>query len=106
MDLNFPRFVFTSPGPLACNGGSYGEHIVEDQKEFDSAMDAGFFPTLPEALAGSKKPKEAKPSTPAADPSEKAKLIARARELGIKADERWGIPNLQSAIAKAERGGA
>jgi hypothetical protein len=50
MDLEFPRFVFTSPGPLPCNGGTYGEKIVQDEDEHEAALKAGFFSTLPEAL--------------------------------------------------------
>lgn len=48
--MEFPRFVFTSPGPLTCNGGTYGERIVKNQAEFDAALKAGFKSTLPEAL--------------------------------------------------------
>jgi len=48
--MEFPRFVFTAPGPLRCNGGTYGQHIVADQTHYDAAIKAGFFATLPEAL--------------------------------------------------------
>jgi hypothetical protein len=49
---DFPRFVFTSPGPCACQGGTYGAELVQNEKELDAAISAGFFETVPEALAG------------------------------------------------------
>ena len=49
---DFPRFVFTSPGPCACQGGTYGAELVQNEKEFEAALSAGFFETVPEALAG------------------------------------------------------
>lgn len=49
---DFPRFVFTSPGPCSCQGGTYGAELVQNEKELDAAISAGFFETVPEALAG------------------------------------------------------
>ena len=50
--MNFPRLVFTSPGPETCNGGTYGYKRVEDEGAFTAAIEAGFFASVPEALAG------------------------------------------------------
>lgn len=65
--MEFPRFVFCSPGPMACNGGTYGHELVKSQSEFDAAVKAGWSQTLPEALGAnrdkgqeSKAPKEPK----------------------------------------------
>lgn len=52
---DFPRFVFTSPGMNVCNGGTYGEEIVQNEKDMASALEAGFYETLPEALEAVKK---------------------------------------------------
>ena len=49
--MEYPRFVFTSPGPLSCgHGKTYGEHLVSSDDELAAALAAGFFATLPEAL--------------------------------------------------------
>lgn len=49
--MEYPRFVFTSPGPLSCgHGKTYGEHLVSSDDELAAALAEGFFATLPEAL--------------------------------------------------------
>ena len=49
--MEYPRFVFTSPGPLSCGlGKTYGEHLVSSDEELAAALAAGFFASLPEAL--------------------------------------------------------
>lgn len=48
--MEYPRFVFISPGKSKCQGGSYDGELVIDQSEFDSAIKAGFSETLPESL--------------------------------------------------------
>jgi hypothetical protein len=70
---DFPRFVFTSPGPCACQGGTYGAELVQNEKELDAAISAGFFETVPEALAGivaiaSAEDQKAEDGAPAAKP--------------------------------------
>lgn len=56
----YPRYVFTAPGPVGCQGGSYGSELVQDAKEHDAALEAGFFDSIPEALEAAKTPKEPK----------------------------------------------
>jgi hypothetical protein len=51
--MDFPRAVYTSPGPNKCQGGTFGAEVVKDKGEMDAALKAGFFATLPEALKGS-----------------------------------------------------
>lgn len=58
--MEYPRFVFTSPGPLSCgHGKTYGEHLVSSDDELAAALAAGFFATLPEALDPTAAPVEA-----------------------------------------------
>jgi hypothetical protein len=59
--MEFPRLVFTSPGPFTCNGGTYGHVPVKDSSEYEAAMKAGYHPTVPEALEAGKKPKAVEP---------------------------------------------
>jgi len=105
MNLEFPRFVFTSPGPLVCNGGTYGEQIVNDETEYKAALDVGFCHSIPDALEAAKAERVAKasvtPNAPTQDEVFNA-LDKRAKELGIKVDSRWGEKRLAAEIAKAE----
>jgi len=50
MTLEFPRFVFKNHGPNLRQGGSYSSCLTNDQKEYESALQAGWFGTLPEAI--------------------------------------------------------
>lgn len=53
--MDFPRLVFRSPGKTACGRGgkdeTYDHVLVENEQEHAAALKAGYFPTLPEALA-------------------------------------------------------
>jgi hypothetical protein len=96
--MDFPRFVFTSPGPHPCNGGTYGYELVKDEKEYESALKAGFFASVQEAL----EKKAAEPKQEAkteADPIDALRVKAEA--LGIAVDRRWGEAKLNAEIAKA-----
>ncbi|MFA5379101.1 MAG: hypothetical protein WC455_25320 [Dehalococcoidia bacterium] len=80
--MDFPRYVFTSPGPEKIKEGSYGTRLVSDQDEFDSAIKAGFFETMPEAVESTKdKPKstEIKKADPEADPNPEPEAPKRGR---------------------------
>ena len=48
--MEYPRFVFISPGANKCNGGTYDHEIVKDEKEHKAALDAGFSDSVPDAL--------------------------------------------------------
>jgi hypothetical protein len=104
--MDFPRLVFTSPGPNSCNGGTYGYELVKDEGEYESALKAGFFGSVPEALSkkAAKAPElkqEAKPEDkPEADQIDA--LRAKAEALGIAVDRRWGEAKLIAEIAKAK----
>ena len=52
--MEYPRFVFISPGAQKCNGGTYGHEIVQNEKEHRAAIDAGFSDSVPEALEAGK----------------------------------------------------
>jgi hypothetical protein len=49
--MDYPRFVFISPGKNTCNGGTYGHEVVQDAKEHKAALEAGYSDSVPEALA-------------------------------------------------------
>ena len=48
--MEYPRFVFISPGKNTCNGGTYDHELVQNENEHKAAIDAGFFDSVPEAL--------------------------------------------------------
>jgi hypothetical protein len=52
MNLQYPRLVYTSPGPVECNGGTYGAEVVKDDEELKAALEVGFFMSIPEAIKG------------------------------------------------------
>lgn len=53
--MEYPRFVFISPGPNKCNGGTYGHEIVQNENEHKAAIEAGFSDSVTDALESSKK---------------------------------------------------
>ena len=57
--LEFPRSVFVSPGDQIGGGYSFSVELVNDQDEYDAAIKAGFFPTVPEAVEAFKNAPEA-----------------------------------------------
>ena len=104
--MDFPRLVFTSPGPNPCNGGTYGYKLVSNDDEYESAFKAGFFGSVPEAL--SKKAAKAPELKQEAKTEDKPEvdqidaLRAKAEALGIAVDRRWGEAKLIAEIVKAE----
>ena len=56
--MEYPRFVFISPGSNKCNGGTYDHEVVKDDKEHKAALEAGFSDTVPEALESASVVKE------------------------------------------------
>lgn len=58
--MDFPRYVFTSPGKEKVKEGSYGTRLVQNDEEYEAALKAGFFATMPEAIEGAKVVKKEK----------------------------------------------
>lgn len=72
--MDFPRVVFRCPGKTACGRGgkdeTYDYVLVENEQEHAAAIKAGYFSTLPEAMAHSTKAKskaEPEPEKPKAE---------------------------------------
>jgi len=69
--MEYPRFVYISPGLNKFPGGSFDCELVHDAIEQKAALDAGFSDTVPEALEAYKLAKEAvKPVEAAKEPVE------------------------------------
>lgn len=56
--MDFPRFVYLSPGKTLCQGGSFDGELVKNQDDHDAAIEAGYSDTVPEALEAAKKVQE------------------------------------------------
>jgi len=48
--MEYPRFVYISPGANKCDGGSFDCELVKDEKEHKAALAAGFSDSVPDAL--------------------------------------------------------
>jgi hypothetical protein len=119
MGIQYPRFVFTSPGPVSCQGGTYGQELVYSREEHQNALDAGFFATLPEALEAAKSqlPKPAGPVLPkrvkkaavaqvaVVEESEGTEAEESAPGQGGTDDDDWTEPNLDKLLRDKERSG-
>ena len=64
--MEYPRFVFISPGSDKCNGGTYDHEVVKNASEHKAALDAGFSDSIPEALESSAIAKESIEAEPVA----------------------------------------
>ena len=92
-----PTLLYRCPGPHARPGGTYAYQAVSNEAEKASALAAGWFLTLPEAVAG----KAVSTHEPADDaPPTRAELEQRAAELRIRVDGRWSDARLAAEIAK------
>jgi hypothetical protein len=56
--MEYPRFVYISPGETKCVGGTFGYDLVKDEIEHKAALFAGFSDSVPEALESAKAVKE------------------------------------------------
>lgn len=90
--------LYRCPGPYARPGGTYAYQAVSNEAEKASALAAGWFLTLPEAVAGKSAQQEPEPADDS--PPTRAELEQRAAELRIKVDGRWSEARLAAEIAK------
>lgn len=82
-----PTIVYKSPGNHQCHGSTYSYKAAADNAELSALLDAGWYRTLPEALAG--KPADGPAEEPDDDSAPtRAELETMATELGIKFDGR------------------
>ena len=84
--MDFPRSLFKSPGDQWVGGGSFAIEHVEDLAQYNAAKKAGWFDSVPEALAAWRNGAAAAVADDA--PPTRDELEQKARELGIKFDGR------------------
>lgn len=51
METEFPRLVYKDKGPHQRAGGSYDHKLVDNQESLEGALAAGWYESLPEAIA-------------------------------------------------------
>ena len=56
--MEYPRFVYISPGANKCEGGTFDCELVRDEREHKAAVSAGFSDSVPEALESATVAKE------------------------------------------------
>ena len=95
--MEFPRLVFKDKGPHQRPGGFYDHLAVESEAEYSAALKAGWYGTMPEALAPP--PVPAPPDDNA--PPTRAELEAKAHELGIEFSPNIGDKKLGERIQAA-----
>lgn len=86
--MDFPRVVFRCPGKARCGRGGEGETydqvLVENAEEHAAAIKAGYFSTLPEALAHPATLKVEEPKKPEPEKPEGKKPEPEKPDLKVK----------------------
>jgi hypothetical protein len=98
--MDFPRSLFKSPGDQWVGGGSFAIEHIEDMTQYHAAKKAGWFDSVPEALAAWKASLAAPVVADDAPPT-RAEMEQRAKELGIKFDGRTTDSALLRKISEA-----
>jgi hypothetical protein len=92
MALLFPRDVFKAKGAR-----HFASKLCLSQEAYDKALAAGYFATVPEALAPDPVVTIVEPETPLS----RAELEAEAKRLGVKLDSRNSDERLAERIMEA-----
>lgn len=101
--MNFPRFVYKSPGrPGKFMGKRYGYVAVADEIELAERLAQGWFETREEAILGVRATKVVEVDE-VTEPT-REEMEQKARELDIKFDGRTSDKKLNSLIDEALRG--
>lgn len=100
-----PTIVYKASGPHQRLGGTFDYKGVNTQEEFDAAIEAGWYPTLDEAVATKLLQGAGTAQLPSNDaPPTRAELEQKATELGLKFDGRTSDKKLGEMIAEALKG--
>lgn len=101
----FPTLVYRCPGTHQRPGGTYDYRQIHDEEQLAAAVDGGWFPTLPEAIAGKPAELEQKAETQTGTDDvvdttapTRAELEQKATELGITFGHRIGDAKLAALI--------
>lgn len=98
-DDQFPTLVYKGHGPHSRAGGTYDYTAANDLEELDAKLADGWFTTLPEAIEAHDKPTAPKSDDNA--PPTRKELETKAKELGIKFNNKTTDAELSASITKA-----
>lgn len=91
MTIEFPTLVYRTPGTHQCPGGTYAYQSAKDAEQLDSLLEAGWFLSLPEALAGEHSEERFVDPRPGKfsqrEPSAQEWLLAKAKDLELNPDD-------------------
>jgi hypothetical protein len=93
----YQDMVYKCPGPHQRPGGTFTTRGVNSAEEHAAAIEDGWFNSLPEAIAGKASVVELPPDTPPT----RAELEQKAKELGIKFNEKTADEVLAKKISEA-----
>jgi hypothetical protein len=96
IEMKYSDMVYRCPGPHQRPGGTFEFKGVVSTAEHEEARQAGWFDTLPEAIAGKASLKELPPDEL---PPTRGELEQKARELNIKFDKKLSDEALGKKIA-------
>jgi hypothetical protein len=94
--MDFPRFVFRSPGSLVVDGGDVSQSLCEDNKQRTALLADGWHDSIPDALADYVADDQEEDAPPTRD-----EMLEQAAELGITVDKRWSDKTLLAKITEA-----
>ena len=110
--MGFPTLVYRCPGHHQCPGGTFDYRPIETADQLEQALAAGWFETLPQAMAGERllPAKPAEKIGPQAETTEditppRAELEQEARHLKIKFTKRTPDADLFALIKQAYANG-
>lgn len=92
--MNYPRFVFKVPGPIARAGGTYDQVLANDSAELEAKKADGWFESMLDAIDPPKPIEKVDDAPPT-----RAELEAKAKELGLTFDGRTSDAKLGKMIA-------
>ena len=95
----FPKMLFAAGSDAVADGISFAYRVVQTEAEQADALANGWRLTLAVDPGEPVKPEPADDAPPT-----RAELEAKATELGIKWDGRWGDKRLSDAIAAKLKG--
>lgn len=91
MNIEFPTLVYRTPGSHQCHGGTYSCEPASDAAHLDSLLEAGWFLSLPEAIAGEHDESRYQAHAPGEyeqrEPTAQEWLLAKAKELDLNPED-------------------
>lgn len=99
--MEFPTALYRCPGQHSCPGGTFSCVGAEDEEQFAARIAEGWFPTMPEAMAGKLADAPAPVVVVESAPDRDA-LKAEATALGLEFPKNVPTERLAEMVAEAK----